>query len=83
MSALPLPAPIPPLSLMRWQLGIARLSDCGVKHIEHARILFPACDMAKAPVHLRRILPCQLRHIADAEHFEISQHSWPDRNQVG
>src|SRR5437588_6530069 len=83
MGAFPLSAPIPPLALVQWQSGIARLGYRRAKHVEHTWVLFLPGELGQALIKLFRRLPRQLGDVGYAEPLEISQHNRPHRNQVG
>jgi len=58
------------------------LRYCRPKYVQATDILRLASDLAELLVHLLRITPCQLRHTANTEEFEIAQHRRANRNQV-
>jgi hypothetical protein len=77
-----LPAPIPPLAPLCRQPRIPRLRHRRTERVQHAGILPLAGDAIQPRTHPLRVLLCQLRHAADAQHLEIAQHRRSNRNQI-
>src|SRR5215469_13225799 len=76
------PAPIPPLALLGWQARVPRLRHGRAKSIQHAGILALARLAVQLLVQFPRLLLCELRDAADAEHLEVAQHCRSDGDQV-
>src|SRR4051794_1791778 len=69
--SLSLPGPPPPIAVLGWQAGIARLSNSTAQRIEHARILPRPRHFTKPPVKFVAITLCQLRHRPHIQQFEV------------
>src|SRR5689334_19596551 len=74
MARLALPAPVPPLALLRRKQRIARLLDRRGEDVLAADVDALAGHGAELPVEARRIAPGQLLHAADAQDLEVPQH---------
>ena len=82
MAGLALTAPVPPLALFDGQKWIAALGYGGRENVMAADIHGLSGDAAKFLVEALWVLPGKLLHAANAEKIKITQHGWPDRNQI-
>jgi len=67
-------APIPPLTLVNWQVWIFRLRDRGQEHIETTRIDPLFSQATKLALHSLRTSPPKLTHRRDSEQLKVFQH---------
>jgi hypothetical protein len=66
------------LPLFDRELRISRLSDCGEKYIQAARIDPLVLDAAQLSIHSLGAATPKLRYRLHTQQFEIFQHRGPD-----
>src|SRR5579884_2978354 len=73
---------MPPLPLLRREMGIAGLRDGTAEYVLAAGIVAHPGDLAKPIVKLQRVAFGQLCDGVNAEHFEVSHHGGADAGKV-
>lgn len=77
-----LAAPIPPLTFLRGEARIARLSHSGMKSVEDAGILVCAGEAFESGIEFTGIVFSQLRDRMNAEKMEIAFDGRTNGNEV-